>query len=161
MTTSVDALREFLGGLQDWQQAHVGFDAAIEGIPAHVFGTVPPGFPYSAWQLLEHLRITQHDILDFCVNPAYREMAWPDDYWPDPAPPTAAAWTESVAAYRRDRDAIRALIRDSTIDPFAAIPHGTGQTYLREVVLVADHTAYHVGQLVLVRRLLGIWPDAR
>ena len=161
MTTSIDALRELLGSLPDWQQAHVGFDAAIEGIPEHLHGTVPPGLPYSPWQLLEHLRITQHDILDSCVNPAYREKAWPDDYWPPPAPATAVAWTESVVAYRRDRDAIRALIHDPAIDPFAAIPHGTGQTYLREVVLVADHAAYHVGQLVLVRRLLGIWPDTR
>ena len=105
--------------------------------------------------------MAQNDILDFCLNPAYREKKWPDDYWPSyPAPPSEAAWDESVASYARDRDALKQLVRDPAIDLAAKIPHGTGQTYLREVMLVADHTSYHVGQIVLVRRLLGIWPAA-
>ena len=120
-----------------------------------------PGLPYSPWQLIEHIRMAQHDILDFCVNTSYREKKWPDDYWPSyPAPPSDAAWDESVASYVRDRDALKRLARDPQIDLTAKIPHGNGQTYLREILLVADHTSYHVGQLVLVRRLLGIWPAA-
>jgi hypothetical protein len=114
--------------------------------------------PYSAWQLLEHLRIAQHDILDFCRNPHYTEMKWPDDYWPSsPTPPSARAWNESIRQFRADRDGLRELALDRSIDLNAKIPHGSGQTYLREIVLVADHTAYHVGELVLLRRLLGAW----
>ena len=101
---------------------------------------------------------TQDDILDFCRNPAYKELAWPADYWPPSAsPPTDKAWDESIAAVRRDRAALEALAEDSSIDLFARIPHGTGQTYLRELLLVADHTAYHVGQLVAVRQSLDAW----
>ena len=153
------ALRAQLARAVDWHEAHVDFGAAIDGIPVDLRGAVPPGLPYSPWQLLEHLRIAQHDILEFCVNPAYQEMKWPDAYWPsEAAPPDAAAWDEAVAAYRRDHEAVRRLATDPAVDLLATIPHGTGQTYLREVLLVADHAAYHVGQLVLVRRLLGIWP---
>ena len=120
-----------------------------------------PGLPHSPWQLVEHLRIAQHDILDFCVNPGYQEMSWPDDYWPaSPEPPTAAAWDESIAGYKRDLAEMQRLVRDEAIDPFAKIPHGSGQTYIREILLVVDHAAYHIGQIVLVRRLLGIWPAA-
>jgi uncharacterized damage-inducible protein DinB len=115
--------------------------------------------PHSPWQLLEPLRLTQHDILDFCRNPAYSERAWPKDYWPSSAaPPTAAAWDESITAFRREREELKQLAQDPALDLFARIPHGTGQTYLRELLLVADHNAYHIGQLVLVRRSLGIWP---
>jgi hypothetical protein len=104
------------------------------------------------------MRIAQHDILDFCVNPRYREMTWPDDYWPrSPVPPNAAAWTGSLARFRRDRKAMRRLAADRRVDLSAAIPHGDGQTYLRELLLVADHNAYHVAQIVDVRRALGIW----
>jgi uncharacterized damage-inducible protein DinB len=119
---------------------------------------VPEGLPYSPWQLLEHLRLAQHDILDFCLNPSYEEMNWPDDYWPaSPSPPSAAAWDDSVAAYRRDLEAMQRLAGDPKIDLFATIPHGSGQTYLREILLVVDHAAYHIGQIVLVRRSLGNW----
>lgn len=112
------------------------------------------------WQLLEHLRITQHDILEFWRNPDYKEMTWPDDYWPaHAAPPGAAAWDESIAAFRRDREELKQRVADSKVDLFAAIPHGTGQTYLREALLVADHNAYHIGQLVSARRQLKIWPN--
>jgi len=149
-------LKKFLG----WEDAHAGFDAAVEGIgPAHQ-GTAPPGLPFSPWQLLEHLRICQFDILDFCRNAAYQERSWPKDYWPSsPKPPSPSAWEDSIAAFRRDRAALQALAEDDSLDLFARIPHGSGQTYLREILLVADHNAYHVGQLVLVRRGLGIWPD--
>ena len=152
------AVRELLSKMLAWEDAHVGFDAAVANIAPDMRSTQPAGLPYSPWQLLEHLRRTQHDILDFCRNPDYRELSWPADYWPpSPAPPSASAWDESVNAFRRDRKALQELAADSQIDLIATIPHGTGQTYLREIVLTADHTAYHVGQLVAVRRLLGIW----
>jgi hypothetical protein len=161
VTDATRALREQLVRILAWHDAHVDVDAALDGIPAAMRGKTPPGLPHSAWQLLEHMRLAQEDILDFCVNPDYREKRWPDDYWPPAAPSSDAAWDESVAAYRRDRDALASLIRDPKTDLFARIPHGDGQTYLREALLVADHTAYHTGQLVLVRRLLGVWPEGR
>jgi hypothetical protein len=106
------------------------------------------------------MRLAQHDILDFCVTPDYREMKWPDDYWPSsPAPRPASAWSASLRRFREDREALQRLTLDPAVDLTARIPHGAGQTFAREIVLVADHTAYHVGQLVLVRRLLGIWKE--
>ena len=120
------------------------------------------GVAHSPWELLEHLRITQHDILDFSVNPKYKAKKWPDDYWPASAvPPHADSWKKSVAAFRKDTDALRALATDSKIDLFATIPHGDGQTYLRELLLAQDHLAYHVAQLVTVRQLLGAWPPPK
>ncbi len=119
---------------------------------------MPERLPYSPWQLVEHLRITQHDILDFCRNPDYAELRWPDDYWPSvSAPPSEQAWEESIGGFHHDLGALRAIAADRTIDLLAEIPHGSGQTYLRELLLVADHNAYHMGQLVAVRRLLGDW----
>ena len=155
------ALRTQLASYLDWHDAHADFDAAIDGLPADARGAVPAGLPYSAWQLVDHLRLAQHDILDFCLNPNYHELKWPDDYWPkSPAPPAPDAWDATVAAYRRDRAAMQDLARNTDIDLFAKIPHGSGQTYLREILLVVDHAAYHIGQIVLVRRLLGHWPGA-
>ena len=152
------ALREQLVKFLDWRDAHVGFDAAVKGIPPRLRGVVPAGWEYSAWQLVEHLRIAQADILEFCVNPKYKEKKWPDDYWPkSPAPRGAAAWSASVAVYRRDRKAFQRLAANPKIDLFATIPHGTGQTCLREILLVVDHASYHVGQIVTLRRQLGIW----
>ena len=157
--TQIDALRAQLAAILDWQDAHATFDAAVEGVPPELRGRQPEGLPYSPWQLLEHLRITQWDILEFCRNPEYAEMRWPDDYWPDGAePPSPEAWDEGIRAYRTDREMLKALATDPEIALFARIPHGTGQTYLRELLLVADHTAYHVGEMIVVRRLLGIWP---
>jgi hypothetical protein len=154
-------LREQLAKLLSWEEAHVGFDAAVAGLPAELRGTAPAGLPYSPWQLVEHLRITQHDILDFCRNPTYKEMSWPADYWPRGAePPSDSAWNASIDQFRRDRSELEALARDPAIDLEDRIPHGTGQTYLRELLLVADHTAYHIGELIVVRRLLGAWKAA-
>jgi len=151
-------LRTHLRKLLDWEDAHVGFEAAVEGIPPALRGVVPQGLPYSLWQLLEHLRRTQRDIVEFCSNPAYVELTFPDDYWPaSAAPPTAAAWDESIAGFRFDREVLEQLAANPAVDLFERIPHGTGQTYLRELLLVADHNAYHVAQLVMVRRCLGIW----
>ena len=155
---SHDALRSHVLRVLEWQDAHVGFEAVIEGIPPELRGTQAKGLPYSPWQLLEHMRIAQHDILQFCRAAAYVEMKWPDDYWPkSPAPPNTAAWQQSAAAFQHDREALKQLVADPNVDLFAKIPHGTDQTYLREALLVADHNAYHLGQLVTVRRLLDIW----
>lgn len=155
-----EALRTHLQTLLDWQDAHVGFDAAIEGIPPTLRGVKPAGLPYSLWQSLEHMRICQWDILDFCRNPDYKEMK-PEDYWPKTIqPPAPDAWEKSVGDFRRDREMLKQLAADPALDLFAAIPHGNGQTYLRELLLVSDHNAYHVADLIVVRRLLGIWPSA-
>jgi DinB superfamily len=155
---SDNALREQLRKMLAWEDAHVGFETAIADLPADLRGKVPAGLPYSAWQLIEHLRIAQHDILDFCVNPEYHEMKWPDDYWPKSAAPSSSKqWDDSVSQFLEDRRKLQDLASDTTIDLFAKIPHGEGQTYLRELILVADHAAYHIGELVLVRRLLGAW----
>jgi DinB superfamily len=152
------AARQLLSRLLDWEDAHIGFEAAVAGIPVELRGKQPEGAPYSPWQLLEHLRMAQHDILDFCVNPDYEEQKWPEDYWPrTAAPPSDRAWEESIERYRRDRKALQNLAVDPNIELTARIPHAADHTYLRELVLVADHSAYHLGQLVLVRRLLGIW----
>jgi uncharacterized damage-inducible protein DinB len=153
-----DALREHLRRLLDWEDAHVGFDHTVKGVPETLRGVVPDGSAHSLWQLLEHLRICQHDILDFCRNPNYVEIPM-EEYWPpSAAPPSEEDWDESLAAFRRDRDELKALAADRHVDLFARIPHGSGQTYLRELILVADHNAYHIGQLVALRRRLGIWP---
>jgi hypothetical protein len=156
---SDQSFREHVASLLDWEDAHASFDSAVRDIPGRLRGSQPEGLPYAPWQLVEHLRITQGDILDFCRNPDYREMKWPDDYWPGAqAPPSERAWDDSLRRFRDDREALRAMVLDPRIELEAKIPHGHGQTYLREFLLVADHSAYHVGQLIVVRRLLGDWP---
>ncbi len=157
-----NAIRDHLVRVLDWEEAHVGFDKAVDGIPADKRGARAPGFEHSPWQLLEHMRIAQEDILDFCVNPAYEHtMKWPDDYWPKhPAPPSETAWTDSVAAFVRSRDELKRLAGEIE-DLTAQVPTGEPrQTYLRAILLAADHNAYHVGQLVAVRRALGVWPSS-
>ena len=154
------AIREHLERALDWEEAHVGFDKAVRGIPTEKLGVSVTGFEHSPWQLLEHIRIAQEDILDFCVNANYKHtLKWPDEYWPKTAaPPSAAAWTESVEACRRSRERLKQLAREVP-DLTAKVPTGkAGHTYLRAILLVVDHAAYHVGQLVLVRRALGAWP---
>lgn len=151
------AVRDQLARILDWGDAHVTFDKAVEGIPPELRGCRPEGMPHSPWELVEHIRIAQRDILEFCVNPAYKEMKWPDDYWPPPsAQPTAAEWEQSLSDFRADCEAFKKLAAEA--DLLARIPHGTGQTIFREILLIADHTAYHVGQLVLVRQALRAWP---
>ena len=153
-----DALRRHLARVLDWGDAHATFDDAVKDVPEDQRGRVPQALPYSPWQLVEHLRITQRDILDFC-RPGYQEKKWPDDYWPrDAAPPSAEAWERSVAQYREDRQALKALATDPATDLLATVPEGDGQTILREILLAADHAAYHVGELIVARRLLGSWP---
>jgi hypothetical protein len=154
-----DPLRSHLINLLNWHDAHVDFERAVDDVPVVARGRVPAGAPHSLWQILEHLRLAQNDILDFCVNPAYQEKKWPDDYWPAVAPKSEAVWNDAIRGYQKDRETLERLVADTKIDLFATIPHGNGQTYLREMLLVADHNAYHIGQLVIVRRLLGIWSD--
>lgn len=163
-TASQDAgteeLRKQLIALLRGGQAHATLDEAIKDFPAEHRGTVPPGLPYSAWQLLEHLRIAQRDILDFSVPPTggYQPMAWPDDYWPkSPAPPSARAWDAAINAIRKDLETFEALITKPTADLYKPFRWGEGQNLLREALLIADHNAYHIGQLALIRRLVGAW----
>jgi len=150
--------RSIVASALAWKEAHAGLDAAAAELDPALRGIRPPGLPHSAWELLDHIRRTQHDLLEFMTAERYDEPKWPDDYWPPtPEPPSDSAWDEALAAIRADRESLARLARDEGRDLTAPIPHGTGQTYLRELVLVIDHTAYHVGQLVLVRRLLGAW----
>lgn len=145
-------------GILDWEDSHLNFYNVLKDVPPEMRGKIPDGLPYSVWQLMEHLRLSQKDILDFCVNANYKEQNWPEYYWPkSPEPPDDKAWEESIAGFRRDLEEMKKLAIDEKLDLFAKIPHGTGQTYLRELLLTADHNAYHIGQIVTVRRLLGIW----
>lgn len=155
-------VRDSLKRVLDWEDARVGFDTAVSDVAPRDRGRQAPGAPHTLWQLVEHIRIAQHDILDFSINARYREMKWPDDYWPrTDAPPTAAAWTRSIAQVQQDRKALQRLAANRRRTLTDRIPHGSGQTYLRAIVLAADHAAYHVGQIVLLRQMLGIWPPKR
>jgi hypothetical protein len=150
-------LVKFLGS----SEAHVSFDDAVANLPAGLRGAKPEGMPYSAWQLLEHLRIALWDILEFSRDPKHKSPAWPEAYWPKSAePPDDAAWDASVSALKRDLKAMQDLVTNAQTDLFEPIPHGDGQTILREALLVADHNAYHVGQLVLLRKRLGSWGES-
>ena len=152
-------LREHVVELLNGKGAHASFDDAVKAMPERLFGVKPEGFPHSAWMLLEHLRIAQSDILDFSHNPKYKTPKWPDDYWPKNAtPPSPAAWNKSIQQFRKNLKAMQDLVSNPKTDLFAKIPWGDGQTILREALLVADHNAYHIAQLVDVRRLLGAWP---
>ncbi len=149
-----------LGALLEGGQAHAGFAAALQGMPFTLQGVVPQHLPYSAWQILEHLRIAQRDILDFSTNAGgagYKHLEWPAAYWPsNPAPPDEQAWDASVAVILADRDEFLSLLDDGDlVTPF---PWGDGQNLLRQALLIADHAAYHVGELIVLRRLLGAWP---
>jgi len=151
-------LRQQLVALLKGGNAHVEFDAAVAGLPAKLRGAQAPGLPHTAWQLLEHMRIAQWDILEFSRDPKHQSPAWPEGYWPKTsAPPAPKAWEASVAAFRKDLAAMQKLVSNPATDLFARIPHGSGQNILREALLVADHNSYHLGQLVQLRRALGDW----
>ena len=155
-----DPLRARLARVLDWEEAHAGFDKAVGGIPAEQRGAHAAGFEHSPWELLEHMRLAQKDLLDFCVNPQYvHALEWPDDYWPrSAAPPDAAAWSRSIEDFKSDRGMLKQLVGNAGVDLLARVPTGKAeQTYLRALLLVIDHNAYHLGQLVAVRRALGIW----
>jgi len=153
-------LRKNLLELLSSGNAHLDFDSAVAGLPATLHGAKPPGQPHTPWRLVEHMRIVQWDILEFCRNPKHASPKWPEGYWPaGDAPSDDAHWDHSVAGFRADLAAMKKIVGDSQMDLLALIPGGDGQTLLREALLVADHNAFHLGQLVLIRRLLGVWPD--
>lgn len=140
--------------------AHVSFERALQSLPAKFRGLRPEGTPYTAWMLLEHMRLAQWDILEFSRNKKHVSPGWPEGYWPkSEVPPSAPAWTESLAAFRKDLKAMQALVANPKTDLYARIPWGGGQTVLREALLVADHNAYHVGQLVMLRKMVGAWEE--
>lgn len=153
-------LREELFLLVRGGNAHRGFTEVVAGLDPELRGVRPEGQPFTPWRLLEHMRIALRDILEFIRDPEHVSPPWPAGYWPpDDAPPSATAWDASVAAVETDLRALGELVEDPAIDLAARIPHGNGQTYLREVLVSMDHLAYHLGQLVLLRRLVGAWPE--
>ena len=152
------ALRQHLLELLKGGSAHANFQDAVRDFPAELRGKRPKGAAHSPWEELEHMRLAQWDILDFSRNAEYKALKWPDDYWPaKPEPPDEKAWDRSVHAFCQDLQTMCGLVADEATDLYARIPHGEGQTILREALLVADHNAYHLGQLVLLRRMLGAW----
>ena len=159
MATNDQALREELVQLLQGGNAHATVAAALDDFPAKLYGAKPDNSPHSAWELLEHMRFTLRDLLDFCTNPEYLEPSWPDDYWPKaPSPPSKDDWQSSVKALKADLKTFEKLVRDPESNLYAGIPWAKNrQTLLREVLLAGDHTSYHTGELVLLRRMLGAW----
>ena len=152
------SLRQHVLELLKGGHAHAGFESAIKNLPADLRGRRPKGAEHSPWEVLEHMRIAQRDILEFSRNPKHKSPDWPAGYWPgSKTPPDEKAWDKSVRAFRRDLNAMCDLVADEKTDLFAKIPYGDGQTILREALLVGDHNAYHLGELVLLRRMLGAW----
>jgi hypothetical protein len=152
------SLRKHLLELLDGGHGHATFDQVVGDFPANFRGQIPQGLPHSAWMLLEHMRLAQWDIVDFSRNSKYKEKQWPEDYWPkNPAPASALDWEKSIRSFHSDLEAMKDLVSDPKTDLFQKIPWGDGQTILREAMLVADHNAHHLGQLIDIRRLLGIW----
>lgn len=152
------ALRKQLVKLLESSEAHAEFEDAVKDFPVELRGKRPAGSPHSPWELLEHMRIAQWDILEFSRDAKHESPGFPEGYWPAlPEPPSAEAWEKSVKGYLADRKALARLVSDDSAELFARIPHGSGQTLLREALLTADHNAYHLGQLVLLRRILGAW----
>jgi hypothetical protein len=156
--TNDKLLRQQVVDLLKSSEAHVDFDKAVKDLPMELRGKTPKGAEHSPWELLEHLRIAQRDILEFSRSPQHKSPEFPAGYWPGtPAPPNDKAWDQSVQAFRKDLRAFCDLVENASTDLFARIPHGDGQTVLREALLAADHNAYHIGQLVLLRRILSGW----
>lgn len=160
-TNDTDPWRTIVASSLDWHEAHATFDDAVAGLAAEFRGRRPEHYPHSAWELVEHIRFTQADLIAFMTNASYSAPKWPDNYWPfEPAPLTTTAWDESITAVRRDREELKTIATRATLDLTTKIPWGDGQTYLRTILVAVDHTAYHVGQLIAVRLLLGAWPAA-
>lgn len=154
------SLRDHLAELLKGGHAHATFEAAVADFPAKLRGRKADDLPYTAWMLLEHLRIAQWDILEFSRSAKHVSPKWPEGYWPETdAPPATSDWDKSVKAFQSDLKAMQKLVADPKTDLYARLPWGEGQTVLREALLVADHNAYHIGQLVTLRRLLGVWKE--
>ncbi len=155
---NLQTLRDQLVKLLDGRGAHADFNQAVADFTPELRGVRPPGAPHSAWELLEHLRIAQWDMLEFSRDAGYQSPEWPSGYWPATVePPDERAWDESVARFRADLEAMQKLVGDPRSDLFLVFAHGEGQTLLREALQLADHNAYHIGELVFLRRLLGAW----
>lgn len=153
-----DPVREQVINLLTGGHAHVTFEDAVKNFPAKLRGVKPKGAAHTPWQLVEHIRIAQWDILEFSRDAKHVSPSWPEGYWPKTEKPSSdAAWKKSIAEVRKGLSAMKKLVEDPKSDLHAKIPHGTGQTILREALLVADHNAYHIGELMLLRRLLGAW----
>lgn len=153
--------RSILAAALGWREARVGFEAAVADLPPALRGRRPEGYPHSPWELLEHVRLAQADLVAFMEDPSYVAPPWPEGYWPpSPAPSSGDAWDASVAAVLADRERLQAIAKRPTLELGARIPWGDGQTYLRTLLVALDHASYHVGQLVAVRRLLGAWAGA-
>ena len=154
------ALRDHLRRLLDWHDAHVDFDTAVADMPPDRAGVRPDGLPYSAWELLEHMRLAQRDILEYIRTPQHVSPEWPAGYWPLPVPPTKTAWDRSVRGFQADLKTLADMAGDPATDLLSRVPHDPdGPTILHELLLVADHNAYHLGQLIVLRRILGAWED--
>lgn len=148
--------------LLEGDDAHMRFEEAVADFPASVINAFPPNVPYTPWHLVEHLRITQRDILDYLIDPAYEEPDWPADYWPArDATATPAQFAAGVAAFLADRDALRDLILDPAADPFAPLLHAPEHSLAREIRIAGDHCAYHVGEFAVLRQVMGTWPADR
>ena len=156
--TTSPALIKQLKDLLIKGNAHATLDDAIKDVPEKIRGTVPDKLPYSIWQIMEHIRICQWDILDFSRNPDYKEMEWPADYWPkEKEPKNDAAWEKSIKEIKKDRAEFVAMLEKDDVDLYTPFPWGSGQNLLREALLVADHNSYHTGEIIVLRRLLGHW----
>ena len=154
--------RAIVASSLDWEQAHINLHNAVANLEPALRGKPAPGLPHTVWQLVDHIRRTLHDLLEFCASENYHEPKWPDDYWPpNTAPANDAEWTGALDAIRRDNEALAKFTMDESHDLTAKIPHGTGQTYLRTVLVAVDHTHHHVAQIIDVRRVLGVWPPSK
>jgi hypothetical protein len=159
MTNELEQIRAIIARSLSWDEAHATFDAAVANLAVDLRGKRPGTFPHSVWELVEHIRIAQEDLADFMERADYHQYKWPDEYWPtNPAPPSDAAWDASIAAVLKDREHLMDIAMRPTTDLTAKVRWGNGQTYLRTILVAVDHTAYHVGQILAVRKLLGAWP---
>ena len=158
--TNQNILRQQLVQLLSGRNAHMSFEDAVNEFPMELINTQPPNVPYTFWHLIEHLRIAQWDILDFIKNPNYIAPDWPTGYWPETdSSATPEGWTNSVSQFLRDRKELVELVQNPNIDLFSDLEHAPGYTVLREIIVVADHNAYHIGELGILRQVMSAWPQ--
>ena len=155
---SDDIVRQHVLKLLQGGNAHMTFDQAIDGFPPEAINALPPNVLYSPWHLLEHIRITQWDILEFVRDPDHVSPAWPEGYWPPKGQEAdGSRWQDTIQAFRSDMEALEAMVQDPATDLYADLPHAAGYTVLREILLVADHNAYHIGEFTILRQIMGTW----
>jgi hypothetical protein len=162
MTDADKVLRTQIKALLQGGNAHMSLNEAVANFPLEYINTNPPNVSYTPWHLLEHLRITQWDILEFMRNPTHKSPTWPEGYWPAPdAQADQAIWTKNIAAFCADLDALVELADDTSVDLYTPLPHGSGQNVVRELLLVADHNAYHIGEFAILRQVMDTWRDSK